>query len=391
MAGKRKASATTSARGRPKSALREKKGKAHAVKVHANPLKEYAATMKAQGVATISNLADDECMPNIRGRISTGSLALDRVLRGLGEPPEWAGIPLGRVTEIFGPPFIGKSTLLDCVMGECQRAGGEAVLADTEVSRDRHYTQRLGVDLSRLQYLEFDRGGMYLENVLAAIYTTIDFWGSRYPDTAVVIGLDALGGTATREEAEKMLAPGEKGAQPALAARVMHQAARLFPDRLRGRKIAVVILNHEYEVVGGFHGGFGTKKRETYGGSGVRHLGTNRIQLRPGYVAIKRADGVHLGQEVEAKLVKNRLGASHIDVRVPILSGVGVENVYTIFEDLKTAKIIATAGGWAAINLDGAVLKFQGWSGLKAKCVEDVTLYPRLAAVWKKVMYDADL
>jgi RecA/RadA recombinase len=276
--------------------------------------------------------------------------------------------------------------------------GGIAILADTEISRDRHYTQRLGVDLTKLQYLEFARDSLYLENVMQAIYSSIDFWGDHYPDIPVIIGLDALGGTATREELEKGLVPDrkrgkknadgedckEKSVQPGLAARVMHQAARLLPGRLMGRKIGLVILNHEYEMIGGFGGGFGAKKKETYGGSGIRHVGTTRIQLYSSGVWIKRSDGVALGREVTAKLIKNRLGDSQIEITVPILSGIGVENIYTLFEELKAAKVIVVAGSWAALNIDGQELKFQGWSGLKLKCTEDGTLFDRLVSVWKQ-------
>ena len=373
---------------RPASAKSEAKPKEAKVRVRVDPLKEFAEAMSEQGIATVSQLANDEAVPNVLGRVSTGSLALDVALRNPLEPHGQAGIPLGRVTELYGPPFIGKSTLLDHVLGEVQKIGGVAILADTEISRDRHYTKRLGVDLHKLQYLEFERDKLYLENVIQAIYKAIDFWGDKHRDTPVIIGLDALGGTATHEEMEKGLTTGDKAAQPGLAARVMHRASRLLPGRLAGRRIGLVILNHEYEKIGGFGGGFGQgPRRETYGGSGVRHVGTTRLQLYSGGTYIKRSDGTYLGKEVVAKFVKNRLGDSQCEVRIPILNGVGVENVYTLFEDLKDAKIIVTSGAWSAINLDGQVLKFMGWSGLKEKCSEDATLFDRLVFVWKQVKY----
>lgn len=380
---------------RPVTAKKERK--AVRVRVRVDLHKEYAEQMKKKGICEVVRLDNSEAMVNIRGRIPTGSLALDRVLRNPLENPEWEGIPLGRAIEFYGPPFIGKSTLLDMIMAQCQAMGGEAVLADTEVSRDRHYSKRLGVDLSKLNYLEFKRGGMYLENVLASIFQTITFWGEKAPDTPVVIGLDALGGTATKEEMGGALQIGEKANQPGKAAKVMHEAARNLPEMLRGRKIALVVLNHEYDMIGSFGGFGGHKPKETYGGSGVRHLATNRVQLRRGYVNIKKADGTYLGQEVTAKLTKNRLGDSFVEARLPILSGVGVENVYTVFEDLKDAKVIVSSGGWAAINLDGEVINFQGWSGLKTKCAETPGLWDRLVSVWKQVTYpkwevpDADL
>ena len=352
-------------------------------RLRVDPSREYAETLKAQGIASISKMSNDEAICNITGRISTGSLALDAVLTNPREPEGWAGIPFSRVTEIFGPPFIGKSTLLDHTMASTQRAGGRAILIDTEVSRDRHYVQRLGVDLDALDYLEFERGEMYIENIIQAIYKTVDFWAVKYPEIPVVIGWDALGGTATKDEWEKGL-QSEKASQPGAAAKAMHAATRQLAPRLGGTKIALVILNHEYEVIntGGF-GGFG-KKRETYGGSGVRHAGSVRIQLYNSGTQIKRADGWVMGRVIVAKPVTNRLGNSNLEAHVPIINGVGVENTYTVFEELKKLNIIVTSGGWSAINLDGQVINFQGWAGLKTKCAEDTTLFDRLVSVWRQ-------
>ena len=363
------------------------------VKIRVNPAKEFAEAMKAQGIATVSHLSNDEAVSNIPGRVGTGSLALDMLLTNPSEPTGWAGFPLGRVTEVYGPPHIGKSTLLDHGFAEVQKMDGQAVLADTEISRDRHYTNRLGVDLEKLSYLEFARDGLFLQNVVKVICKTIDFWGKNYPETPVLIGWDALGGTATKEDVDKALKQEvkqdekEKAVQPGSAAKAMHQASRLFPGLLAGRKIGVVILNHEYEMIGGFGGGFGAKRKETYGGSGTRHLCTNRIQLFSKGEYIKKSDGSVVGRVVTAKIVKNRLGASLTEVGIPILHGSGVSNIYTVFEDLKEAKIIVTSGGWSAINLDGVILKFQGWNGLNEKCNEDPTLFDRLVSVWKAVKH----
>jgi len=357
-------------------------------RLRVDPAKEFAETLKAQGIATISKMSNDEAVCNITGRISTGSLALNAVLTNPREPEGWAGIPLSRVTEIFGPPFIGKSTILDHVMAEVQRVGGRAILIDTEVSRDRHYVQRLGVDLDALDYLEFERGEMYIENIIQAIYKTIDFWAVKYPATPVVIGWDALGGTATKDEWEKGM-QSEKASQPGAAAKAMHAATRQLAPRLAGSKIALIILNHEYEMINTF-GGFG-KKRETYGGSGIRHAGSLRLQLYNSGTQIKRADGFVMGRVIVAKPVKNRLGMSNLEAHVPIISGVGVENVYTVFEELRSLKVCVTSGSWSAINLDGQIINFQGWTGLKAKCAEDATLFDRLVSVWRGLTHATDL
>src|SRR5260370_29793011 len=53
--------------------------------------------------------------------IPTGSIALDIAL-GIG------GVPRGRVTEVFGPESSGKTTLVQHVIAEAQRAGGTCAL-----------------------------------------------------------------------------------------------------------------------------------------------------------------------------------------------------------------------------------------------------------------------
>lgn len=352
-------------------------------KVKSDPLAEYRATLEKHGIAKVVHLSNDEALPNIRGRISTQSLSLDCVLRGDQDPPDWpGGLPMGRITEIFGPPFIGKSTLLDHVFGSVQRVGGVAVLADTEISRDRHYTERLGVDLKRLVYLEFERGESTIENVIRAAYVSIDFWASHYPDLPVVIGWDALGGTATQDEWSKGV-QSESSTKPGAAAKAMAQAARQLAPRLGGTHICFVIANHEYEMINTTPGRFG-KRRETYGGSGVRHAGSVRIQLHSNGTLIKRSDGRVLGREVVARSVKNRLGETHIEAVVPIITGAGVDNTYTLYQDLKKAGVLVVNGSWAQINLDGEILSFQGWMGLRAKCSEDGALFDRLCSVWRE-------
>jgi len=352
------------------------------VAIKSDPLREYQAMMRKESIARVVALSNDEAMPNIRGRISTQSLALDRALRGAQDPADWpGGVPMGRVTEIFGPPFIGKSTLLDHCFASVQRMGGVAVLIDTEVSRDRHYTERLGVDLAALQPLEFERGEMFIENVIRAVYCSIDFWASHYPDMPVLIGWDALGGTGTEDEWSKGM-QSESKLKPGAAAKAMHSATRQLAPRLGGTRIAFVILNHEYEMINTTPGRFG-KRRETYGGSGVRHAGSVRIQLYSGGNQIKLSDGRVIGREVVAKLVKNRLGENS-QVTVPIVGGRGCENVYTLYSDFKSVGICVTNGSWAQINLDGEILSFQGWAGLRAKCAEDPTLFDRLVAVWRE-------
>lgn len=341
-------------------------------------VKEYQQAVKETDVVEVLTLESNDCLANVRLHVSTQSLEMDRLLNG-------KGVPCGRVTEIYGPEHIGKSTLLDHLFAEVQSMDGVGVLYDTEGARDSRYTQRIGVDLGKLQYVEFKRGALHIENVIMQIYKTVEFWAEKAPDTPVVIGWDALGGTATRDELEKRL---EKEARTAQAASVLRKACRQLPTKLGNTKIAVVICNHEYQKIqkGNKFGGFQQPKKETYGGGAVRHLATIRVQLH--HVSggwIKRADGTILGRRVGAYLIKNRLGNPFTAGEVALLSGVGIDNTWSLYERLKAAGIIVVSGGWSAVNLDGEEIKFHGWSGLADKCQVDETLFPRLVSVYQSL------
>lgn len=338
-----------------------------------DPFSAYDASIASKGVLEVLRLSGDDCLANVPGFISSQSLELDRLLNGVGAP-------MGRLMEIFGPWHIGKSTLLDHFFAEVQKMGGLGVLFDVEGARDKQYTRRIGVNVEELRYMEFDREALHIENVITKIFESIEFWTKEAPDIPVVIGWDALGGTATREELDKRL---EKDTSPGMAASVLRKAARQLPAKLGNTKISVIICNHEYETFAK-GGGFGVKKKETYGGGAIRHLASIRLKLHNmGW--IKKSDGAVVGRMVGAKLIKNRLGNPWGEALLPLISGVGVDNTISIYEKLKATGLITISGSWAAINLDGEIINFQGWLGLAQKFLEDETIFPRLVAVYKSL------
>lgn len=364
-------------------------------KIRKDPLKEYAETIQKDGVVEVLTMADDDCLASVKTHVSTQSLALDRLLNGMG-------FPCGRVTELIGPPHIGKSTIIDHAFAQVQKMGGIAVLADTEGARDSSYTRTIGVDLTKLQYLDFPRkvkkdkngkivkdaagnpvyeGQLYLENVLTKILETADFFATKFPEIPVLIGLDALAGTATKDEMANRLAKDE---QPAQAAKVLRKICRQFPTYLGNTQVGLIIANHEYQNIQ--MGNRAQTRRESYGGDAIRHLASIRLSLFYAGEWVKRSsDGEILGRVVKASLIKNRLGNPWGEAKLAILSGVGVNNTWSIFDKLKEAKLMTSSGSWSTINLDNEDIKFQGWAGLQAKCAEDPTLFPRLVSVYKGI------
>lgn len=340
-------------------------------KIRKDLIKEYQESLTDKGIVEVLSLADDDCLASVRQYISSRSLELDRLLGG-------RGIPCGRVTEIFGPPHIGKSTILDQLFAEVQSIGGVAVLFDTEGARDALYSGAVGVRINELQYIEFKTNQMHIENVMRKLYDTVEWWHKNAPDMPVVIGWDALGGTATREEMEKRL---EKDTSPATAASVLHQAARQIPSKLGNTNVAVVVCNHEYETFG--MGKFkSAPRRETYGGSAVRHLASLRVKLY--HVGmVQDSQGITIGRKIGIYIEKNRLGNPWGKGEVLLIPGKGIDNIWSIYSKLAEAKLLEIRGSWSAINIDGEILSFQGWPGLLRKCEEDKDLFDKLKLIYK--------
>jgi recombination protein RecA len=295
---------------------------------------------------------------------------LDKLLNG-------AGIPCGRLTEIFGPAHIGKSSLLDHIFAQVQKDGGIAILADTEVSRDMKYSAAIGVDTAKMQYLAFSNPIPTIEDVILAVMDSIKFWKEKYPETPVVIGWDALGGTATADEVEKFDTDGKT--KPGAAAKTMAMAKRQLIPALGGTNIAFVVINHTYEKINMMGVG---KKRETYGGEAVRLAASIRMEMHHVMNGrLKDSQGVVLGHKVGARLVKNRLGNPNVECEFAIIPGKGIDNTWTLFDDLKGAGLITTSGSWGSFNLEGDIQKFQGFNGFTRIMVDHPETFQKLVAV----------
>ena len=87
--------------------------------------------------------------------ISTGSLSLDYAIG--------AGIPRGRIVEIYGPESSGKTTLTLHVVAEAQKAGGTAAFIDAEHALDPVYAERIGVNTKNLLISQPDSGEQALD------------------------------------------------------------------------------------------------------------------------------------------------------------------------------------------------------------------------------------
>lgn len=339
--------------------------------VRKDPMKEYAESIKGEGAKAMS-LLDADCASNVKMWVSTGSLALDTLMNG-------KGIPTGRITEIYGPSHLGKSTLLDQMFTQVQRIGGFGVLCDTEAARDHKYTvSGLGVDPAKLKILQFDDPTqIHIEGIANKVIASVDFWRTEFPETPIVLGWDSLGGTTTQAEMAKDV--GERNV--AAAAKAMRDVCRKLVGRLARSNVAIVIINHQYTNINTMGGR--PASRLTYAGDALRLAATLRLELFFKGV-IKDSDGVVIGRQIGARLDKNRFGWCR-DTTLAVLTGIGTDNAYALFDTLGDAKRLVTNGSWSTLKIDDDEFKFQGAAGLSRKCLEDPTLFNRLVGLYTEI------
>lgn len=263
-------------------------------------------------------LSEDLFATAVTERIPTGSLGVDRLMGG--------GYAMGRITEVAAWENVGKTTLLDQGMAQCQRQGGIAALFDTETARDEAYTARLGVDIDKLIVRPADT----IEQVFSGIDALLDIQEKiaadlKGPPPPLLMVWDAIGGT--QSEAEKKGEADDK--HVGVAARNIKQNFRRICLRLPGARAALVCANHFYRTIGG---SFSTTV--SYGGSGIRYFSSFRLWLfNKGPIKV-RVDGEELavGHIVEAKTKKTRIGKPHAPIETGLIWGSGFDNSYVLHE-----------------------------------------------------------
>src|SRR3989337_1922803 len=86
-----------------------------------------------------------------------------------GEEHGLAGVPPGRITEIFGPESSGKSTLCQHIIAEAQKLGGLAAYIDVEHALEPNYARAIGVKVDDLLVSQPDTGEQAPEIVEALV------------------------------------------------------------------------------------------------------------------------------------------------------------------------------------------------------------------------------
>ena len=278
---------------------------------NANATQTLMAAMRAKlgksGGAQVLEMAQDS-ISQIREFIPCGVNVIDHHLLGGG------GLPVGRLTELFGDYGTGKSSLCFAFMANAQRLGGLVGLVDSEHALQIERAGVFGVDPDAVVLSHPETLEDVLSNAEAFLAAIPDGVG---PNLWV---LDSIAACIPKNELEAgaggNLRVGEFGR------RMSHGIKQLCMMAAR-KRTALLCTNQTRQKIGVAFGNPTT----TPGGDAVKFSASSRLQLMGG--SSVKVDDTPVGKDVTVMCVKNKLVAPMRKAKARFLYDTGWHEQWT--------------------------------------------------------------
>lgn len=312
---------------------------------------------------------------------------------GVGDVPAWipfgltqvdrslgGGLPLGRISELFSDnESEGKSTLILHAVANCQRAGGVAILLDSEAALDRERAGRMGVDLTNLVIFgpqTVEDGFEFIDELIHSISEDKDL-----QDKPILIVWDTVAAAPTRTEKAAAKKEGDAFAGGMIEKpRIIAKALRNYVQEFFKYKVHLCFVNQSITNVNN-RNPYGPQYL-TPGGKAIKFYSTLRIKCKKsGWVgetkSLSAADK-KTGIKVTVRAVKNKLTLPEQPVQVVLYGERGYNEIMSLAEfflEHKKTDCIEQKGAWTYLPGDRKCY----WKDLE----KTVEANPDILGVWR--------
>jgi recombination protein RecA len=276
--------------------------------------------------------------------ISTGSSMLDLAISNRPH----GGLPVGKMVEFNGLEGTGKSLLAAHVVADTQKKGGLAVVIDTENAAAPDFWRSLGVDLSKLLYVQCET----VEDIFDKMESMIAIVRKSNKDRILTIIVDSVAAASTKSEQESE--HGKDGYATGKSI-IISKAMRKITTMLGKQKVLIVYTNQLRQNLKAM------AFSDPYivsGGKALAYHCSVRVRLN-NTGKLKKGDDV-IGNECKAVVVKNRMGPPQRIANFDIYFDSGIADYSSWIKVLKDNSVLKQGGAYYTyVKNDGTDWKFQ--------------------------------
>jgi recombination protein RecA len=289
-------------------------------------------------------LDEQENPAEISDWISTGSSILDLAISNRPH----GGLPVGKMVEFNGLEGTGKSLLSAHVVADTQKKGGIAVVIDTENAAAPEFWKSLGVDLSKLLYVQCET----VEDIFEKMEQMIGIVRKSNKDRILTIIVDSVAAASTKVELESD--HGKDGYATGKSI-IISKAMRKITTMIGRQKVLTVFTNQLRQNINAM--AFGDKYVVSGGKSLAYHCSV-RVRLN-NTGKLKKGEEV-IGNECKAVVVKNRMGPPQRQASFDIYFDSGIADYGSWVKVLKENNLVKQGGAYYTYKKDdGTEWKFQ--------------------------------
>lgn len=286
----------------------------------------------------------------VRAWIPTGSRWLNSIIcRG-----KYAGIPVGKISEIAGLSASGKSYMAAQVAGNAQKMGMDVIYFDSESAIDPEFLSNAGCDVEDLLYIQAKSVEFVLETIEELLASN---------ENQMLFIWDSLAMTPAESDIEGDYNP---LSSMAVVPRILSKGFKKLTVPIANSQSTLLILN---QLKTNITSNIAEARLEPYftpGGKAPVYAYSMRIWLtaRRGKASYIYDDkGFRVGTEVKAKIKKSRFGSDARECTFKIIwagEDVQIRDEESWLEAIKSSPHLTNGGAWFTLkHKDGSEDKFQ--------------------------------